>query len=109
MNSSSAIKHAVTTATHHFIDVANERYDLSLNYPSVGFTVRGTNGGTANHGTWHVNFNMGLLVDNMDEYLNQTIPHEVAHLVTFAIHGQICYTWSGIQTHTPWYATCITW
>jgi len=88
MNSSSAIKHAVTTATHHFIDMANERYALSLNYPSVGFTVRGTNGGTANAGTWHVNFNMGLLVDNMDEYLNQTIPHEVAHLVTFAIHGQ---------------------
>ncbi len=88
MNSSSAIKHAVETATHHFIDVANKRYDLSLNYPSVGFTVRGTNGGTANTGSWHVNFNMGLLVDNMDEYINQTIPHEVAHLVTFAIHGQ---------------------
>jgi len=87
MNSSSAIKHAIETSVHHFIDMANDKYSMSMTYPTIGFTVKGSNGGTANGGTWHVNFNMGLIVDNMGEYLNQVVPHEVAHLVTFAKHG----------------------
>lgn len=87
MNQKVAMKDAVKTAVHHFIDMANEKYDMDMPYPTIMYKVRGTCGGKAHLREWAVNFNEGLLVDNLSEYLNQTVPHEVAHLVDFRKHG----------------------
>ena len=99
-----AMKHAVETAVHHFIDMANEKYNMSMPYPTTMFKVRGTCGGKAHLHEWAVNFNEGLLVDNLSEYLNQTVPHEVAHLVDYKKNGlQYKHTRRGRQliAHGP--------
>ena len=98
------MKEAVKTAVHHYIDKANELYDLGLPYPKIMYKVRGTCGGKAHLKEFAVNFNEGLLVDNLSEYLNQTVPHEVAHLVDFRKNGlQFKYTRRGPQqvAHGP--------
>ena len=71
----------------HFISIACDAYNRELEGPHVRFDKRGTTGGTANCSLNELNFNAGLMVDNWDEYLNQIIPHEVAHLVKGAVYG----------------------
>lgn len=87
MTSTQSIKAAIEASVHHHIDTANEKFNLSLDYPQIKYTVRGTCGGKASGIKWYVDFNMGLIVDNLGEYINQVVPHEVAHLVAYATNG----------------------
>ncbi len=82
-----ASKQAVINAVHHFIDKANSLYSKELEYPRIRFDKRGATGGTANSIKWELNFNAGLMDDNLAEYINQVAPHEVAHLVVYALVG----------------------
>jgi len=77
----------IYTRVDHFINIASDAYNRELDGPHVRFDKRGTCGGTANCSLNELNFNAGLMVDNWDEYLNQVIPHEVAHLVKGAVYG----------------------
>jgi SprT protein len=80
MTNTQSVKQAIISSVHHFIDVANEKLDANMEYPRIDFTVKGSCGGKA-YGSNRVNFNIGLAVDNLAEYVNQVAPHEVAHLV----------------------------
>ena len=77
----------IYTRVDHFISIACDAYNTELEGPYVRFDKRGTCGGTANYSLNELNFNAGLMLDNWDEYLNQIIPHEVAHLVKNAVYG----------------------
>lgn len=87
MTSTQSIKAAIEASVHHHIDTANKKLNLSLDYPTIKYNVRGTTGGKANSAAWSVDFNMGLIVENLGEYINQVVPHEVAHLVAFATNN----------------------
>ena len=80
-------RQAIINSVHHFIDKANDIYNLSMSYPTIRFTQRGMTGGSAKARLWEVNFNEALMVDNLSEYVNQTAPHEVAHLVCYRLNG----------------------
>ena len=82
-----AQKSEIYTRVDHFISIASDAYNIELEGPHVRFDKRGTTGGTANCSLNELNFNAGLMLDNWDEYLNQIIPHEVAHLVKGAVYG----------------------
>jgi predicted SprT family Zn-dependent metalloprotease len=49
--------------------------------PTIEFTLKGTVAGTACHTTNTLNFNIQLAAENLDTFLNQIVPHEVAHLI----------------------------
>lgn len=80
-------KSQVNARVNHFIDRANALYGRKMPYPAVTFDVKGTCGGTANGSQWKVSFNAILLKENWEEYMNDTIPHEVAHLVVYELYG----------------------
>ena len=80
------IRNRVYERVEHYIDIANNVYDMEMEYPIVDFTVRGTTAGTAT-GDHTVNFNAQLLIDNLEHFMEDTIPHEVAHCVDHYIHG----------------------
>lgn len=77
----------VLQRVEYFVNLANEIYNSDLQMPCVRFDKRGTCGGTANYSSMELNFNAGLMLDNWDEYMNQVIPHEVAHLVKSHVYG----------------------
>ena len=59
-------------------------------FPEVIFTKRGKVAGCVTYTTGVdpvINFNMTLLKENLEDFLNQTIPHEVAHFVTWIKYG----------------------
>lgn len=87
-----------------FVDKANASPALCAHkpmpMPTVSFELRGRTGGTAftsktGPKSWHLRFNAQMLIDNEAEYLNQIVPHEVAHLVDAHLSP------SGRSSHGP--------
>lgn len=90
-------KGQVLARVEHFVNLANEIYNTDLSMPCVRFDKRGRVGATACYGRPELNFNVGLMIDNWDEYMNQVVPHEVAHLVKDHVYG----TESKGRLHSP--------
>lgn len=74
---------------HDLIDKANRMYGLSMAYPTIRYTLSGTTAGKAYYKEWMVNFQPVLMVENWQDFLDETIAHEVSHLVCHARHGII--------------------
>lgn len=55
--------------------------------PNVSFYVKGTTGGLAYRHTWEVRFNTHVAAQAPEAFID-TISHEIAHMVDFAIRGR---------------------
>ncbi len=51
--------------------------------PKICFDVKGTKGGFADFKDMSIHFNLDLARTNGEVYINQTVPHEIAHLIDF--------------------------
>lgn len=79
-----------------YIEVAKNTYptvlkDWKLN--KIHFTIRGTTAGKARFSKNEIFINPGLFVRNREKFFETTIPHEIAHLIAFAVfrdngHGE---------------------
>ncbi|OOE42894.1 SprT family protein [Salinivibrio kushneri] len=87
--SAHALQQAALSRAQQCIDVANQQLGTQLTYPVVGFTLRGKSAGTAHPAQWRVRFNPVLLQQAPDTFFDEVIPHEVCHLVTFALYGRV--------------------
>lgn len=70
--------------------------------PQVRFNQRGRIAGSAWLERWELRFNPVLLADNAEAFLAEIVPHEVAHLVAFALHGKVKphgREWQSIMTN----------
>lgn len=67
----------------------------SLASPTVSFDLRGTTAGEAYGPKNHIRLNGQLLNENIDEFIEQTVGHEWAHLAARNLHGP------GIRSHGP--------
>lgn len=56
--------------------------------PTVSFDLKGKTAGKAFLERNHVQLNAVLLTENAEEFIEQTVGHEVAHLATHARHGR---------------------
>lgn len=55
--------------------------------PTLSFDLRGTTAGQAFPGKHHIRLNGQLLNENVEEFIEQTVGHEWAHLVAIHLHG----------------------
>lgn len=71
------------------IKIANQRLNKRLPMPVVNFTQRGRIAGSARLQGWEIRFNPVLLQENPQAFLDEVVPHEVAHLVVFKRFGRV--------------------
>ncbi|MCP4325949.1 MAG: SprT family zinc-dependent metalloprotease [Psychromonas sp.] len=64
-------------------------FDRAFERPSFQFNQRGKAAGTAHLQRNLIKINPILFTDNRDEFFQQVIPHEVAHLITFQLYGKV--------------------
>lgn len=55
--------------------------------PTLGYSLKGKTAGTANYRSWVIQLNAVLLRENPEEMVYDTLVHELAHLLTVALHG----------------------
>ena len=63
----------------------------NLDIPDITFDVRGSCAGICRieHGEFTLRFNLELLRENEEDFLEFTVPHEVAHYVTRKLFGSV--------------------
>ena len=69
--------------------LAEIKFDKKFPVPYVSYALTGRTGGQAHCGKWEIRVNKKLMMENFDEYIRQTIPHEFAHLVVFKQFGNV--------------------
>lgn len=67
--------------SHEWIEIANEKLGTSMVYPDILCNLRGCTAGMAYSSLWKIRYNLGLARDNYQDFIEETVPHEVAHLV----------------------------
>ncbi|MCC4831654.1 SprT family zinc-dependent metalloprotease [Shewanella sp. 10N.7] len=57
--------------------------------PIVQFTLRGKSAGTAHLQLNKLRFNPVLLEENSTEFIEQVVPHEISHLLSYQLFGRV--------------------
>jgi SprT protein len=82
------IKTRVVKRIEHCIAVATAHYGRSFAMPEIRYDVKGRVAGYAYYKQYRVDFNAGLLLENIDDFIEQTCAHEVAHLITDVVYPE---------------------
>jgi len=94
------VKREAIRRTNEAVDLINNKLGLRLKYPTVRFALKGGTAGKAWWGENLIEYNPTLLGQNVEDFLRQTVRHEVAHLGARA-------KWGGsIKPHGREWASC---
>lgn len=85
------------TATYDVMEKARQiwKNGIGFNDIRIQYDLRGTTAGKAYYGQALVKLNPILFHENTEDFIKNTIPHEIAHLLAVSIYG-----WSG-RGHGP--------
>ena len=76
----------VDAAVEAAFTACEKHYEQKFKRPEVRYNIRNTNGGEAWCHRNLIRLNLTFLVENEEEFLKQTVPHEVAHLVAHYVY-----------------------
>ena len=82
-----AMKERATRKVWQVLEELNEEYNAEFDFPKLEWVVCGTTAGRAWLGQWRIQLNEQLCKENIEDFINDTIPHEVAHLVAYKVFG----------------------
>ena len=82
---------AVIKQTLYFLQLASDAFGENFDLPEIRFDLSGKAAGyfkCFSNGHCLINYNPGLLLKNKDDFIGRTVPHEVAHMVAYLLHGK---------------------
>lgn len=80
-----------------YILKAERIYGRRFLLPRIEFGIRGETAGRAFYKSWRIELNTQLFQENQNVFITRTIPHEVAHLISYALYGN-----EGMGHKTRW-------
>ncbi|WP_235972348.1 SprT family zinc-dependent metalloprotease [Spirabiliibacterium falconis] len=63
------------------LNLAEAKFNRTFTMPSVSYNVRGLKAGVAYLNENEIRLNRTLLEQNPDDFIRETVPHELAHLI----------------------------
>ena len=86
---SSFTQQLVIQKVEQSINYASSHLEQHFVLPKISFNQRGKIAGCARLQTNELRFNPVLLDDNVNAFLEEVVPHEVCHLLTFKLFGKV--------------------
>ncbi|MBT9430989.1 SprT family zinc-dependent metalloprotease [Candidatus Sodalis endolongispinus] len=68
---------------------AGEYFDCTFPEPAISFQQRGTSAGNAWLERWEIRLNPQLLLENQQRFIDEVVPHELAHLLVYRQFGRV--------------------
>ncbi len=69
------------------IATAKRVYKRDFATPEISFKLTGRCAGRAHYSENRIRLNLQLFRENTDKFITRTIPHEVAHIIAYTLHG----------------------
>lgn len=74
--------------------LAERKLEQPFSEPTISYKQRGTTAGSAYLKEWEIRLNPSLLIENKEHFIDEVVPHELAHLLVFRVFGR-----KGIAPH----------
>lgn len=87
------VQKRITTKVNECLKIAGKHYGRNFSPIRVVYKKRGVVAGTANYLSRTVDINSVLLMENLEDMIDNTVPHEVAHILDKDVNG-IQYTYT---------------
>lgn len=84
-----ALQQAVMRSLREKLQLANHRLERSYPEPKLVYQQRGTAAGTAWLQHWEIRLNPVLLLENQQAFIDEVVPHELAHLLVWKHFGRV--------------------
>lgn len=84
-----SLQQAIIERTLSCLRLAEKKLGKQFPQPVIRFTQRGKIAGSARMQSWEIRYNPILLAENPQAFLNEVVPHELAHLLTYACYGKV--------------------
>ncbi|TCP93316.1 SprT protein [Cricetibacter osteomyelitidis] len=73
----------------HCLQLAEQHFCRKFSMPEICYDLRGTKAGVAYLQKNLIKLNRTLLQENPNEFIHQTVPHELAHLIVYQVFGRV--------------------
>lgn len=73
----------------HYLLLAERYFQRAFPVPEINYQLRGVKAGVAYLQKNEIRFNRTLLLENPDYFLQQIVPHELAHLIVYQVFGRV--------------------
>ncbi|CDG86895.1 Protein sprT [Xenorhabdus bovienii str. puntauvense] len=84
-----ALQQAVMRTLRQKLAQASDYLETTFPEPCVTYRQRGTIAGSARLQGWEIRLNPVLLIENQQSFIDEVIPHELAHLLTYHQFGKV--------------------
>ncbi|WP_127959093.1 SprT family zinc-dependent metalloprotease [Serratia microhaemolytica] len=84
-----ALQQAVMRCLRSKLQLAQHHFARTFAEPKILYQQRGTLAGSAWPQAWEIRLNPVLLQENQQPFIDQVVPHELAHLLVFEQFGQV--------------------
>lgn len=84
-----AQQQAVMQCLRNALAQANAQLKTQYPEPKISYQQRGTTAGTAWLQDWEIRLNPVLLLENGQEFIDEVVPHELAHLLVYKQFGRV--------------------
>lgn len=68
---------------------ANQLLNTEYKEPKIVYKPKGSIAGSAILNRWEIQLNTTMLFENGEKFIEEVVPHELAHLITFQIYGKV--------------------
>ncbi len=69
--------------------LAEQHFNRAFPMPNVDYRLRGVKAGVAYLQQNEIKLNRTLLLENETAFINQVVPHELAHLIVYQVFGRV--------------------
>ncbi|EIC82507.1 SprT family zinc-dependent metalloprotease [Serratia sp. M24T3] len=83
-----ALQQAVMRCMREKLQLANQKLSATYPEPEINYQQRGTSAGTAYLQYWQIRLNPVLLMENQQDFIDEVVPHELAHLLVYRHFGR---------------------